>query len=162
VYVRDTLQGGTMLYGGISSMVGVGLIAGTQFIHRLAKDRPIAQVVLGGLLGQGAGAALLGAIPNRSAAATSTFILGAAIAFVMVPAQTMTQKETPPAMLGRVSSTFMSLFSLSQVLGMMLSGALATLLGIRQLFIACGAILALLAVAGWTWLRPGGEAEPAA
>jgi MFS transporter, DHA3 family, macrolide efflux protein len=151
-----------VMYGAISSMVGVGLIVGTQLVQRAAKDRPIAEVVLGGLFALGGGAALLGAIPNSAAAALSTFVLGAAISFVIVPAQTMTQKETPPEMMGRVSSTFMSLFSLSQVLGMMLSGALATTLGIRQLFLACATALALLAVAGWIWLRPRGQAEPAA
>jgi MFS family permease len=51
-------------------------------------------------------------------------------------------------MMGRVSSTFMSLFSLAQVLGLLLSGVLAQKLGIRPLFVVCGAALALTAVAG--------------
>ena len=154
VYVRDTLHAGTVIYGAISAMVGVGLIAGTALVRRLAKDRPMASVALGGLLALGAGAALLGAFRNTGSAALSTLIIGAAIAVVVVPAQTLTQKETPPDMMGRVSSTFMSLFTLAQVLGLLLSGVLATLLGIRQLFLACGATLALLSGAGWTWLRP--------
>jgi MFS family permease len=82
--------------------------------------------------------------------------MGIAIAFAIVPAQTLSQRETPPEMIGRVSSTFLALNTLAQVPGMLASGALAALLGIRPLFIACGAALALLAVVGWLWLRPPG------
>ena len=71
----------------------------------------------------------------------------------MVPAQTLSQKETPPAMQGRVSSTFMSLFSISQVLGLSLSGVLAARLGIRQLFLTAAAALMVLSLAGFVWLR---------
>src|SRR4051812_18369612 len=38
VYVRDTLHARELVYGGISSMVGVGLIVGTQAVRRAAKD----------------------------------------------------------------------------------------------------------------------------
>lgn len=161
VYVRDMLRAGTILYGAISAMVGVGLVAGTALVRRAAKDRPMANVVLGGLLALGAGAALLGAFRSTATAGLSTFVIGAAIAGVIVPAQTLSQRETPPPMMGRVSSTFMALFSLAQVLGLLLSGALATHLGIRQLFLSCGGALALLAAVGWTWLRPRPQAEPA-
>ncbi len=154
VYVRDTLHAGSLFYGAVSSMVGVGLIAGTQTVHRAARDRPMVSLVVAGLFGIGTGAALLGVFQRPVAAALSTFTIGAAIAFVMVPAQTLSQKETPPAMQGRVSSTFMSLFSISQVSGMLLSGVLATELGIRQLFLVCALALLLLSAAGWLLLRP--------
>jgi DHA3 family macrolide efflux protein-like MFS transporter len=153
VYIRDQLHKGPMVYGGISAMVGVGLIAGTQLVRTAAK-RPIEEMVLGGLLGLGLGAGLLGAFTYSATAAASTFLLGCAIAFVMVPAQTLSQKETPHEMQGRVSSTFIALFSLAQVLGMLLSGVLADWLGIRQLFLACGALVVVLACAGWLFLRP--------
>lgn len=155
------LHAGTVIYGAISAMVGVGLIAGTSAARRAAKDRPMVNVVLAGLLALGGGAALLGAFRSSATAALSTFAIGAGIATVIVPAQTLTQKETPPPMMGRVSSTFLSLFSLAQVLGLLLSGVLATRLGIRQLFLGCGAGLALLAAAGWTWLKPRADEAPA-
>ncbi len=162
VYVRDMLGAGTIVYGAISAMVGVGLIAGTALVRRAAKDLPIATVVLLGILSLGAGAALLGAFRNVATAALATFVIGSAIAVVVVPAQTLSQKETPPEMLGRVSSTFLSLFSFAQVLGLLLSGVLATHLGIRALFLWCAAALAMLAVAGRAWLRPRAQAQPAA
>ena len=149
VYIRDTLHAGALLYGGISAMVGVGLIGGTHLVRSAGARRPMENIVVAGLFGIGAAAGLLGALRSSAAAALSTLTLGAAIAFVMVPAQTLSQKETPPAMQGRVSSTFMALFSGAQVLGMLASASLADWLGIRALFLVCAATVALLAVSGW-------------
>jgi MFS family permease len=86
-------------------------------------------------------------------AALSTFAMGFGIAFVWIPAQTMSQQETPPPMVGRVSSTFMSLIAVSQVFGLMLSGYLAQRLGIRPVFIACAGALAVISAAGYFLLR---------
>jgi len=117
-------------------------------VGRLAK-RSKPHVVVGGLFGLGVGVALLGLFHNIPMAALSTFTMGLAIAFVWVPAQTMSQQETPPAMVGRVSSSFMSLISLAQVLGLMLSGLLAQKLGIRMLFLSSAGVLALIAGVGY-------------
>lgn len=154
LYIRDTLHAGPRLYGVISSMVGVGLIVGTQAAVRLGKERPMSSLIFTGLVGLAAGAALLGAFEFIATAGLSTLTIGAAIAFVVVPAQTLSQRDTPPAMQGRVSSTFMSLFSLAQVLGMLVSGVLAARLGIRQLFLACAAATAVLALGSLLLLRP--------
>jgi MFS family permease len=119
---------------------------------------------MGGLFLLGLGAGLLGAFRNTAMAAVSTFAMGFGIAFVWIPAQTMSQQETPPQMVGRVSSTFMSLIAMSQVFGLMLSGYLAQKLGIRPVFIACAGALALVSIAGHFVMRgrtpeaPGGVA----
>ena len=160
IYIRDSLHAGVIMYGAISAMVGVGMIVGTQFVNKL-QNRSRAHVVLGGLFALGIGAFVLGAFRFTATAALSTFMMGFAIAFVWVPAQTMSQQETPPAMVGRVSSTFMSLISLSQIFGLLLSGYLAQVLGIRRLFIACAAVLGLISAAGYFMLR-GGSVGPAA
>jgi MFS family permease len=161
VYIRDSLGAGARLYGIISAMVGVGLIAGTQVVRGAAKNRSMHTLVLTGLFALAGGAALLGVFRFLATAALSTFTIGFAIGFVVVPAQTLSQKDTPPAMQGRVSSTFMALFSLAQVLGMLISGALADLLGIRQLFITCAATVAILASAGFLLLRPRPQPDAA-
>jgi len=142
-----------MWFGVISSMVGVGLIAGTQLVTRLVRSRSKPRVVMAGLFALGVGAAVLGLFRNIPTAALSTFTMGFAIAFVLVPAQTMSQQETPPQMVGRVSSSFMSLIAFAQVFGLLLSGILAQLLGIRQLFLACAGLLFLLSLAGFLMIR---------
>ncbi len=152
IYIRDSLSAGPKTFGIISAMVGVGLIAGTQLMNRLGK-RSKPHVVVGGLLGLGIGVGLLGLFHNLPMAALSTFTMGFGIAFVWVPAQTMSQQETPPAMVGRVSSSFMSLISLAQVLGLLLSGLLAQKLGIRPLFLTSAGMLALIAGVGYLMIQ---------
>jgi len=153
IFVRDSLGAGAFLFGMISASVGVGMIVGTQFVNRLARNRSKPHVVVTGLLVLGAGAALLGLSHNVLMAAASTLTMGFAIAFIIVPAQTLSQQETPPTMVGRVSSSFMSLLALSQVLGLLLSGYLAQKLGIRQLFLTCADFSTLIAAFGYLWIR---------
>jgi DHA3 family macrolide efflux protein-like MFS transporter len=152
IYIRDSLHAGVIMYGAISAMVGVGMIVGTQFVNKL-HSKSKAHVVLGGLFALGIGAFVLGAFRFTATAALSTFMMGFAIAFVWVPAQTMSQQETPHAMVGRVSSTFMSLISLSQIFGLLLSGYLAQKLGIRLLFMACAGVLGVISAAGYFTMR---------
>ncbi len=152
IYIRDSLHAGPFTFGLISAMVGIGLMIGAQLVPRLTRLSRV-QVVLGGLLGLGLSAAMLGAIRLTAFAATSTFLMGFAISFVIIPAQTMSQQETPPPLMGRVSSTFMSLISLSQVLGLLLSGYLANIMGIRSLFLTSGGGLILIAAAAYVAMR---------
>jgi DHA3 family macrolide efflux protein-like MFS transporter len=161
IYIRDSLSAGPVLFGAISAMVGVGLMVGTQLVTRLVKQRSKAHVVLSGLFSLGLGAAFLGAFRNVPMAALSTFTMGFAIAFIWVPAQTMSQQETPHAMVGRVSSSFMSLISVAQVLGLLLSGFLAEKLGVRPLFLSCAGVLALLSALGYLMMRGRETAAPA-
>lgn len=153
IYIRDSLHAGTFMFGLISAMVGVGMIVGTQVVTRLARSGSKAYVVMAGLFLLGLGAGLLGAFRITAMAALSTFTMGFGIAFVWIPAQTMSQQETPPQMVGRVSSTFMSLIAMSQVFGLMLSGYLAQKLGIRPVFIACAGALGLISIAGHFVMR---------
>ncbi len=153
IFVRDQLKAGPMLFGVVSAMVGVGLIAGTTLVTKLVGKRPPTGTVLFGLVGAALGTSVLGISHFGWQAAVSMFLLGFAISLVIIPAQTMSQQETPPHMIGRVSSTFMSMISVAQVLGLLLSGRLAQQLGMRNLFFACAAFLVLIAFAGWIYLQ---------
>ena len=153
IYIRDSLGAGVRWYAILSTMVGVGMIIGTQLLNRFARDISKQFMVLYGLLGLGLGAAVLGSFHNIPMAAVSTFTIGFTIPFVIVPAQTLSQQETPQEMMGRVSSSFMSLIALAQVMGLVLSGYLAQVLGIRQVFLVCGFALGLLAVGGYLMIR---------
>jgi hypothetical protein len=52
-------------------------------------------------------------------------------------------------MLGRVTSTLMSVLSFAQVAGLVLSGSIAQLVGIRNSYYATSALLLLITAAGW-------------
>jgi MFS transporter, DHA3 family, macrolide efflux protein len=148
IYVRETLHAAARLFGIVSGMIGVGLLAGTQGVRVLARQVKNDTLVLSGLAGIGAGVLLLGAVPLIAATLAGAFTIGFAFAAIMVPAQTLMQQETPHAMLGRVSSTMTSIVLLAQILGLILSGVLAELIGIRAVFFLCAAIAAVLMAGG--------------
>ncbi|HKT23207.1 MAG TPA: MFS transporter [Terriglobales bacterium] len=153
VYVRDQLHAGTRAFGLISAMIGVGLIVGTQTVNAVAKGLSKKHVALSGIFGLSFATFILALFKTSFLAGASMFGIGFAIAFIVVPAQTLMQQETPPDMLGRVSSSFMAVFSLSQLLGLVLSGSLADMIGIRRLFFYSAVLLTVLTAGGYLWLR---------
>ena len=159
VYVRDQLHAGTRSFGIISAMVGVGLIVGTQMVNAVAKGYSKKHVALCGLFGLSFATFVLALFQTAWLAGLGMFGIGFAIAFIIVPAQTLMQQETPHEMLGRVSSSFMAVFSLSQLLGLLLSGALANGIGVRRLFVASAVLLIVLSAVGYLWLREDKPAE---
>ena len=136
-------------FGYVSGMVGVGLLVGTQVVRQLAqrheRPTPARAVGAGGI---GAGVLLLGAVPHIVATLAATFTIGFAFAPIMVPAQTLMQRETPPDMLGRVGSTNESFVFLGQILGLAVSGVLAEIVGVRAVFFLCAGLAAALVAGG--------------
>jgi DHA3 family macrolide efflux protein-like MFS transporter len=120
-----------------------------RVLARRAKDDTL---VLSGLTGIGAGVFLLGAVPHAAATLAAAFIIGFAFSAIMVPAQTLLQRETPPAMIGRVSSTNISVAFFAQILGLVLSGVMANLFGVRLVFFLCAALAVALAAGGRLFL----------
>jgi MFS family permease len=70
-----------------------------------------------------------------------------------VPAQTLIQRETPHDMLGRVGSTNASVVFLGQILGLAVSGVLAQIIGVREVFFLCAALSVALAGGGYLFLK---------
>ena len=64
------------------------------------------------------------------------------------------QQETPPALMGRVGSTMMSVIFSAQILGLLLSGALAQLTSVRAVFAICAGMLVVLTLAGKLFMEP--------
>jgi MFS family permease len=162
IYVRETLHAAAGVFGIVSGMIGVGLLAGTQGVRVLARQVKNDTLVLSGLAGIGAGVLLLGAVPQIAATLAGAFTIGFAFAAIMVPAQTLMQQETPHAMLGRVSSTVTSVVLLAQVGGLILSGILAELIGIRAVFFLCAAIAGVLMAGGKLLLHARSTTAPSA
>ena len=153
IFVRDTLHANARIFGLVSGTTGVGLLVGTQSVRRLSQRVASDTLVLSGLAGIGAGVLLLGAVPHMIATLVATFVIGFAFAAIMVPAQTLIQRETPHDMLGRVGSTNASIVVLGQVLGLVLSGILAEAIGVRAVFFLCAALALALVGAGRLFLH---------
>jgi MFS family permease len=82
------------------------------------------------------------------------FIIGIAVAGIIVPAQTLFQQATPPELMGRVGSTFMSIVFAAQISGLVLSGILTQHIGVREVFALCAVMLVVLMAVGKLWMEP--------
>jgi len=151
VYVREWIHAGALVFGLVSAMVGLGMIVGMPVVRRLSGTISNSTLVLGGLAGIGVGALLLGAFTLAPTAMLGTFTLGLTFSAVIVPAQTLIQRETPHELMGRVSSTMMSVVFFGQLVGLVLSGVLAQAVGVRIVFFVC-AVLAWVLTGAGKWL----------
>jgi DHA3 family macrolide efflux protein-like MFS transporter len=151
IYVRDWLHANAGTFGYVSAMVGTGMMLGMPAVRRMADQVASTTLVLGGLAGIGVGALLLGAFTFIPTAMLGCFTIGFTFAGVIVPAQTLMQRETPPALMGRISSTMMSMVFFAQVAGLALSGVLAHAFGVRAVFLLC-AVLAWVLTGAGKWL----------
>jgi MFS transporter, DHA3 family, macrolide efflux protein len=161
VYVRDVLKGGTSLFGVLGSLIGVGMIVGTPLVRQASRNRSNSHIVTGGLAAVGLSITLIAFVGSPIAAAVGILLLGFFIAFIIVPAQVLIQQHTPQNMLGRVSGSMVSIMVSSQVLGMLFSGEIATVIGIRNVYYGSAALLLLLALGGYYWLSRDTAGEPA-
>ncbi|MGD0361687.1 MAG: MFS transporter [Bryobacteraceae bacterium] len=153
VYVRDVLRSNAALFGTLNSLIGVGMICGTQFLHRVASRVPKQFLVVYGLGGMGVAVLFTALFGRVGTTAAGMLGMGFCAAFIMVPAQTLLQQETPHALLGRVASSLMSLLAMSQVLAMFVAGPVAQQLGIRKLYFGSAAMLGAIGAIGYAWLR---------
>lgn len=148
IYVRDILHGSTGLFGLLGTLIGVGMIAGTQSVTRFGRSRLKERLIMIGLFGVALGILLLGVFGNTPLAVVATLGMGFSVALVIIPAQTLMQGETPMEMLGRVSGSLRSVLALVQLAGLLLSGSIAQAIGIRNSYFATSVLLALIAAAG--------------
>lgn len=153
IYVRDFLSAGSATFGVLSALIGVGMLVGTVGLRRFGMKIPSEQMVLIGLVLIGVSVLLMAVSRSVPMTAVSTFGMGFGIAFIITPAQVLMQGKTPPQLLGRVSSSFMSVIAIAQLLGLVISGNAAGWIGIQGLFFACAVLLGILALAGY-WRMP--------
>ena len=158
VYVRDILLSNAKLFGLLNSLIGIGMIIGSQCIRRFAQNTSHQLIVIYGLAGMGMSVLITAIFGVVASTAAGMLGLGFCVAFIMVTAQTLIQRETPAPMLGRVSSSLMSLLAISQVLAMLMAGPVAQRSGIRNLYFGSAAMLFVMALFGYTRAR---RPEPA-
>ncbi len=159
VYVRDSLHASANVFGIASALIGAGMLIGINALNMFAKNVKNAVLVYSGLAGIALGLVFLAGLAHIWSTMVGDFIVGLAVAAIIIPAQTMIQQETPPALMGRVGSTVMSLVFGAQIAGLVLSGILADHIGVRHVFAVCAILLSVLITAGRLWMEP--KAEPA-
>jgi MFS family permease len=154
IYVRDSLHASTKMFGIVSPMIGLGMILGVNGLNTFGKRLSNTLLVYCGLIGIAVGLVVLTLLPYVWSTLIGNFIIGIAVAAIIVPAQTLFQQATPPELMGRVGSTFMSIVFGAQILGLILSGVLTQHMGVRRVFALCAVLLVVLAGAGKIWMEP--------
>jgi MFS family permease len=157
VYVRDTVHAGNAIYAWASGMIGAGMMAGVNLLNTYGKRIANTVLVYSGLLGISVGLVVLFTLTFIWSTLLGDFLIGFSVAAIIIPAQTLMQQETPPALMGRVGSTFMSCVFSAQILGLLLSGALAQVTSVRNVFAICAAMMAMLTLAGKLFMEPKGN-----
>lgn len=153
VYVRDILVSNAKLYGVLNSLIGIGMIVGSQCIHRFARKTSHQHVVIYGLIGMGVAVLITALFGTVATTAIGMLGLGFFAAFIMITSQTLIQQETPGPMLGRVISSLMSMMAISQALAMFVAGPVAQRAGIRNLYFGSAAMLMTIGLFGYSRLR---------
>jgi len=154
IYVRDSLHASTKMFGIVSPMIGLGMLLGINGLNSLGKKLSNTLLVYSGLCGIAIGLVILTLLPHIWSTLIGNFIIGIAVAAIIVPAQTLFQQATPPELMGRVGSTFMSIVFAAQIAGLVLSGVLTQHIGVRQVFALCAVMLVVLIVVGKFWMEP--------
>jgi len=154
VYVRDSVHGNYTVYAAASAMIGLGMMVGVNGLNTWGKNIKNTTLVYGGLIGIALGLVVLCVLTFIWSTIVGDLIIGIAVAGIIIPAQTLMQQETPPELMGRVGSTFMSAVFSAQILGLLVSGELAKFITIRTVFALCAAMLVLLTGAGKLWMEP--------
>ena len=157
VYVREDLRASTQIFGVASGLIGLGMLIGINVLNACAKRVKNEVLVYSGLAGIAAGLVLLAGVAHVWSTFLGGFVIGFAVAGIVIPSQTMIQQETPPALMGRVGATVMSLIFTAQLAGLVLSGILAERIGVRHVFAVCAVLLAMLIGAGLAWNKPGAK-----
>jgi MFS family permease len=142
------------MFGIVSPMIGLGMLLGINGLNTFGKKLSNTLLVYCGLCGIAIGLVILTLLPYIWSTLVGNFIIGSAVAAIIVPAQTLFQQATPPELLGRVGSTFMSIVFAAQIAGLILSGILTQHIGVRQVFALCAIMLVILVAIGKLWMEP--------
>src|ERR1700734_4000271 len=129
IYVRDSLHASTKMFGIVSPMIGLGMLLGINGLNTFGKKLSNTLLVYTGLCGIAIGLVILTLLPHIWSTLVGNFIIGSAVAAIIVPAQTLFQQATPPELLGRVGSTFMSIVFAPHIAGLILPGILTQHIG---------------------------------
>jgi DHA3 family macrolide efflux protein-like MFS transporter len=154
IYVRDSLHASTKMFGIVSPMIGLGMLLGINGLNTFGKKLSNTLLVYSGLCGIAVGLVILTLLPHIWSTLVGNFIIGFSVAGIIVPAQTLFQQATPPELMGRVGSTFMSIIFTAQISGLILSGLLTQYIGVRQVFALCAVMLVILITVGKLWMEP--------
>lgn len=149
--VTEHFGGGALQLASLDAVFGSGVIAGGLLLGVWGGFRRRIYTSLLGLVGLGAGFALLGLAPAGAfwLALASAAISSVMQVFVNGPVMAILQATIAPEMQGRVFSLIRAGSAAMMPLGLLLAGPLAEVLGVRTWFLIGGGACILMGGLGW-------------
>jgi MFS family permease len=154
--VRDTLGGGSFAYGAAMAAFGTGMFLATALLMRFTRWR-VERTVFAGTAATAAGTLLTGLAPTLAAVYPAQAVGGAGNAIELAAGNTLIQRHTPRAMVGRMSGALQTCVAIGFLIAYLGGGALTEATSPRTAFVVAGTG-SLLALAV---LRPVLAAKPA-
>jgi putative nucleotidyltransferase with HDIG domain len=147
----ETLKAGPSGYGFLEAAIGAGAIIGALIAPQLMNKYRAGVLILLGVVGFGASYALTGLLQNLPLALIFLFLGGAANTAYLVPLVSVTQREAPDYIRGRVMSSRFLLAQTGLLGGIALAGPLKDRLGAPLVFVAAGLLLICAALVGFAF-----------
>ena len=148
VMAYGPLRGGAVGYGLIEAAVGAGAIIGALAAPRTIRRFRAGMLIILGTLGVGITSVLAGLTTALWLAILILFVQGVANMIYYVPMISLTQRQAPDYMRGRVMSTRFLLVQAGLLVGMAISGPLTDRLGAPLVFATSGILIICVAVLG--------------
>jgi DHA3 family macrolide efflux protein-like MFS transporter len=142
-------QGGAMQLGWMSSLLGVGTIAGGIALGIWGGFKKRIYTTFCALVGAGVATALLGAAPTWRLGLGAMAALGVMIPMVNGPILAVLQATVAPEFQGRVFTVYGSVAAIATPLGLAAAAPVADVLGVRAWYAAGGVACVLMGVAGF-------------
>jgi predicted MFS family arabinose efflux permease len=138
-------------YGLLEAVIGAGAVLGAVAAPQLMNRYKAGVLILTGVAGFGAAYAITGLSRSLTLAFIFLFICGAANTVYLVPLISVTQREAPDSMRGRVMASRFLLAQAGLLGGMAISGPLSDRLGAPLVFVAAGLLLIVAALVGFAF-----------
>jgi Transmembrane secretion effector len=146
IFVRDYLKRGLGFYAALDCFIGAGAIIAVLLQSRSTNKISLEQVPIIAAATISLSIFWMVALNSVVPSAVAMVFIGGAAAALAVSTQTMVQQSSPVHLLGWSSSILGSYLTTCQLLGMVVAGPLAHVLGINILYYAIAALLGCVTV----------------
>ena len=151
VMAYETLKGGASAYGFIEAAIGAGAIVGALIAAELVNRTRAGTLLLLGAGGVGLANVFVGFSTNLSATIVFLLLGGILNMVYYVPLISVTQRESPDSVRGRVMATRFLLVQGGYLAGMALAGPMSDRFGAPMVFVVGGLFLVVAALLGFAF-----------
>lgn len=148
LFAVQVLEGGTTAFGLLEAAIGLGIFAGSLTVAAFAVRLHKGLAMTVGLAVAGAGLVSVAATDAVWQAMIPFVVVGIADAAALIAIDTYVQEIVPEELRGRVWGIRFTLTQGTYATAVIVTGALATVVDVRALFVAAGLVIAVPAVCG--------------